>query len=343
MTELVSRCNKANCNVSCACIPNPCYEECETIICTPFCKPRCLQAVGGCHGDACPVEDIEKKSKEIKETEDKIFEALKEIEKIFPRISFLLEGKNNPRNLNNVGVSTGLCYSSDINNPAWAMLSCQQAQGNYGPDGQIITNCNPRNFYCCSLSGQTQSLPSSIEAPLIYIIPAKKYKPLETDKDNCPKGWLCDYYVKYYNQYKDASKSLKQLLSCMRKRLDIFQDQEGLKDNIVGEISSISDDKLYKGTCGWETGPKETGGCSHLYETKHGRERVSAHYGGTYCSYKHKSYAVDIDISTDFQKKYLGQIIEAAKKCSPGAYILDETTSIHIDIGETYHCGSNDY
>lgn len=339
MTELVSECNEQDCDDSCACIPNPCFECCSPIpctICVPFCLSHCIQSIGGCYGDACPWEKIEKQSEQIKQTEEKILKTIKEIKNIFPQTTPLL------KTVDNISTSVGLCYSSDIYNPAWILLNCEQAQGNYGPSGQLMTNCHPRNLFCCTISEDAKPLlPPSTDKPPVYIIPAKEFQPLPSI-NNCPQGWLCNYNVKYYNQYnKDASEPLKQLLSCMRKRLDRIQGQEGL-ETTIGRISSISDQKLYQGTCDWEAGPTEPGGCSHLYEVKHGKARVSAHYGGSVCRHEHKSYAIDIDISDDFQKKYADEIVEAAKECFPGSYILDKTTHIHIDIGEVYHCKSND-
>jgi len=333
IAELASQCNEEECEASCYCIPNPLY---------PLLSPSiCLQCIGGCHGTACPREEIREKSEEIKKTEEKIFETIKEIKQIFPQVPFLLKAQENPSNLSNLSISVGLCYSSDIYNPAWALLSCDEARGNYGPNGRLMENCHPRNLYCCTSSKETVISPPPTEKPPVYIIPAKKFQPLEPDSENCPEGWLCVDDVKYYNQYKDASEPLKQLLSCMRKRLDGIQEQEELEDTI-GQISSISDSKLYQGTCDWEGGPAEPGGCSHIFEAKHGKERISAHYGGTDCRHRHESYAVDVDVSGDFQKKYADEIVEAAKECFPGAYILDKTTHIHIGIGEIYHCGCTD-
>ena len=224
-------------------------------------------------------------------------------------------------------------------------MGCDQARGNYGPTGQLIKNCHPRNFFCCTNSEDAElHLPPPTQKRPLYIIPAKEVEPLEPDSENCPEGWLCSDDVKYYNQYEDASEPLKQLLSCMRKRLDKTQEQEELEDgDTIGKISSISDSKLYLGTCDWETGPESPGGCSHFFEIKHGKKRISAHYGGTDCGHQYKSYAIDIDISEDFQKKYADEIIESAKECFPGAYILDKVTHIHIDVGEIYHCGCSDF
>ncbi len=340
MTELVSHCNEKKCNINCACVPNPCYGCCSPIPCDGcviFCKDRCLQAVGVCNGDACPVKDIEKESEEIKKTEDKIFETINQIKDTFPRVSALLEGKEEPYNLHNITTLAGLCYSSGNSSSAWKLLSCKQAKGSYGPNNEIISSCNPQNFYCCSLSGKTAvDFLGPTEAPPTYVIPAKNFEPM-AEKNNCPIGWICRPDVTKYNQYKDASKPLKQLLSCMRNRLNRIQQEEGLK-NTIGIISSISDSKIYKGTCDWNTGPTEEGGCSHIYEINRGKERVSSHYGGPYCQYDHKSYAVDISLTPDFQKEYGDRIIEAAKKCEPGVYIIDEVSHFHIDISRIYNC-----
>ncbi len=346
MTELVSQCNKKNCNISCNCVPNLCFMCCVPIpctICVPSCLTRCTQVIGSCNGDACPTDDIEKKSKEIKKTEDKIFDAIKEIKQTLSMVSFYLNDKENPYNLNNLSVSAGLCHSSDIDNPDWALLSCEDVKGNYGSDNQIINSCHPRNFYCCSLAEETGEILPPTEKPPSYIVPAEEFQPLPSE-DNCPKGWLCSYDVKYYNQYEDASEPLKQLLSCMRANLDKTQQQEGLEDDeIIGKIASISDKKLYQGTCDWEAGHEEQEGCSYPYEINYRQEQVSAHYGGTYCRYDHKSYALEFDVSSDFQKNYLKKIIEAAKECSPGAYVLDTLPYAHIDIGGVYSCGSNEF
>lgn len=338
MTELASQCNKEECDISCGCFPNPCLGCCSPVpcsICVPFCLSPCLQSVGGCHGNACPTEKITAQSELIKKTEDKIFESITTIKEKIP--------KDDLNNLNNLGVSLGLCHSSDIYNPTWSLLSCQEMQGNYGPSGQIVTNCHPRDFYCCASSelALSQSPISTTESEPIYIIQEEKL-PVLVSEDNCPKGWLCSRDVKYYNQYKDASEPLLQLISCMRNQLDIFQQKEGLKE-IVGRISAISDSKIYQGTCDWEMGPKQPGGCSHAFETKHGRDMISSHYGGLNCRYEHKSYAIDIDVSDDLQKKYIEKIIEAAKQCQPGAYILDETNNIHIDAGEANRCVSGEF
>jgi hypothetical protein len=354
MAELVSQCNDQECEAKCGCVPNPCYHNPHPF-CSPFFEKRCLQAIGGCQGTACPSEKIKEKSIEIKETETKIFETIEEIKLIFPEVSLLLTGEAEKReynayNLSNFNISVGVCdnYSSPNADTGWFLSTCEQALGNFGPNNQLISVCNPRDFFCCSSSEQSNppKFPSVIGKTPAYIIPPSPEKDLEPlpSKDNCPEGWLCSGSVTNYNQYEnDASEPLKQLIACMRQKLDILQEQEELEENeIIGKIISISDSKLYEGTCSWESGPNTEGGCSYLFETKNGKKRISAHYGGTDCRHRHKSYAIDIGISEDIQKKYIDEIIDIAKECSPNAYVLDEITNVHIDIGEIYGCGSTD-
>jgi len=339
MAELVSKCNEASCHDSCACVPNPCYHKCHTIICTLFCHSRCLQSVGGCHGAACPVKDIEDETKEIKKTDDSLLDSIGKINEVFPKVKFALSGEDNPYNLKRINIMLGLCYSPDTDNPSFGLLSCNQAKGNYGPNGMLITGCSPQNFYCCSFS-ENNKMPTFFSngspSPTFIVPPLKTYQPLP-EENNCPKGWRCRHDVSFYNQYNDASQPLKELLSCMREKLDKFQKERDIKGTI-GIISSISDSKLYKGTCSWESGPVKEGGCSHIYEVERGMERISSHYGGSHCNYEEKSYAVDISLSSDFQRKYADEIIKAAKKCEPGVYILDELSHLHIDIARIYGC-----
>lgn len=352
MTGLVSQCNSSQAEVSCNCIPNPCYQCCSPIPCGPcvlFCRSRCLQGVGVCHGEACPVAEIQEKVEQIKKTEDKILGTSKivgvveEIKSIFPQVAYNLNDPKNPYNLNNLSTTVGLCYSSDVYNPTWSLLNCEQARGNYGTQNQIITNCHPRNLYCCTPFQQTLSLslPIPTKTSPIYIIPTKEFQPLPVI-ENCPFAWLCSDPVKDYNQYQDASEPLKQLLSCMRARLDRIEQREELTQTI-GLISAISDPNLYQGSCSWISGPEESNGCSYNYEIKRGKLRISAHYGGISCRYEKKSYAVDLDMSSDFQKAYVDEIIAATKECAPDAYILDKTTHVHIDIGEANNCGTVDF
>ncbi|MBU2545333.1 pilin [Patescibacteria group bacterium] len=349
MTELVSQCNRTYCEPSCSCIPNPWYRCCSPIPCGPmavFCRSKCLQSIQGCSGDACPVEEITKKSEEIKETEDKILEidtgVIAEIKKIFPAVLYHAEGPKNPYNLHNLDAATRVCFDPNINNPEFILLSCEGAKGNYGPSGTIMTSCNPRDVYCCSPSA-TPPLPISSDSDPLYIVPLKEHSVLSSE-DGCPKGFDCTSSVRNHDQYEnDASKPLKQLLSCMRQGLDKYQEAEEETEEIIGLISSISDEKLYTGKCEWGFSPKDPRDCSHIYGIEQNKMKVSAHYGGTFCRDTEESYAVDFDMSSELQRKYIDEIIDTAKKCSSEAYVLDKITHIHIDIGELYDCETSDF
>ncbi|MDP2910261.1 MAG: hypothetical protein Q8N58_00520 [bacterium] len=344
MTESVSQCNSSDAEISCNCIPNPCYQCCSPIPCGPcvlFCRSRCLQGVGGCSGEACPVAEIQKKVEQIKETEDKIFKTIEEIKLIFPGVAYNLNDPKNQYNLKNLSAAVGLCYSSDIYNPDWGLFNCENSLGYYGPSGYQIADCHPRNLYCCSAEQGNPPLPLETDASPIYIPIFKEFQPLPA-VENCPFAWLCSDNVKNYNQYEDASEPLKQLLSCMRARLDRTEQREELTQTI-GLISAISDEKLYQGTCDWEVSPENPGNCSYNYELNRLKPRISAHYGGLICRNYHQSYAIDLDMSSDFQKAYIDEIIATAKECSSEAYILDKTTHLHIDIGNANDCGSIDF
>ena len=356
MTELVSQCNSKQCKPSCACVPNPCYMCCAPpgcSFCIPICRAKCLQVVGTCQGEACPREAIAAKSEEIKNTEDKIFETIKQLEKTFPKISSLLSGAENPDNLASVSDAVRLCYNPNVNDletASWNLTTCASAKGSYNSSGQLIEDCNPRDFYCCVMTNQDIAdlrLPLPADQSPVYIAPSNEFAPLSTI-NGCPKGWLCaDEVKRQYDergQYDDASEPLKQLLSCARTKLDAIQKAEGLKaTEILGNISYISDPKIYQGTCDWTRGPLIDKGCSHTYNIKRGLERISAHYGGKLCRWNHLSYAVDLDFTEDIQKQYAEEIIMAVKECSPGAHILDEVSRVHIGIAESSDCNASDY
>lgn len=343
MGELVSHCDDSQCKDSCACFPNPCYGICDPDPLDPCsyiifaCRSRCFQAPGGCHGDTCPREKIEEKIKEIKETEKKMLAEIGKAKAVFPKIPKLKTV------LNNLDVSVGLCSSSDYLNPAWEILTCQSAinNGDYDKNGQIISSCHPRNLFCCTLPGNSNPpLPASTDTIPFYISPIRKLAPLPT-VNNCPKSWLCDADVQIYNQYKDASEPLKQLLACMRPRLDLIGQANELK-TAIGVIGAITDVNIYHKRCGWETGATTPGGCEYAYDVEYGKEKVSAHYGGLGCRYNRQSYAVDISLMGSLQKEYAEKIIDAAKTCSPGAYIVDESPYLHIDVAQINQCSASE-
>ncbi len=336
MESLASQCNDKKCNINCSCVPNPCYMCCEPPYCgpcIPFCLSRCIQSVGGCNGNACPTEEINKKTAEIKEVEDTLFREIKDIKTIFPKIPKL------KLTMNNLDVAAGLCSSSDFWAPTWEILSCQSAINNYDKNGQLITACHPRNIFCCTLSETNKvPIPVTTDTTPFYVTLAKKFPPL-TAVNDCPKDYVCNPEVKTYKQYNDASEPLKQLLACMRVRLNRIEDAYYLED-VIGVIAGISDPNIAKKTCGWQTGTTVDRGCKYSYTVENGKERVSAHYGGLSCRYDNKSYAVDFDITGGLQKEYADEIIAAAKECNPTAYVLDETPYIHIDVAQTNQCSA---
>ncbi len=172
MEELISYCNRQHCKVNCSCVPNPCYGCCSLIpcgACVPFCKSRCLQAVGGCFGEPCG-EDGRKKigevSERIKIYEDKIFSLLDELQGYIQDSKFIINGKvenkvENKENLfsleiiqENIHTCMTLGPEHPLEKPTgksfWELVNCELSIGNKGPDGEPIKNCNPQSFYCCS-------------------------------------------------------------------------------------------------------------------------------------------------------------------------------------------------
>lgn len=341
MKELLSQCSCSRCKIKCHGIPNLCFGCCVSPPCPPNCPSKCLFLYSGCqpacvdeNGPACPLPEMEETIKKIKEFEDEIFLTLKKIKEIIPKVESLLESRENPWNLENVKNQLNLCKSENIEEPSWFLLSCEEAKENYGPKEEIILNCHPRNFFCCTNEGLTfpgQPIPRPKE--LIYKIPPQKYPPLEAE-NNCPKGWLCDSDVANYNQYNDASEELKSFLACMREVLDKIEKEYKIGKKI-GRISSISDSKIYQGTCDWLKGPLSPFGCSHTYEVKYQGERVSAHYGGLNCRHEKKSYAVDLGDEENFE-----YISEAVAICEPRAYLLLEKDHVHLSISQIYGCGA---
>lgn len=358
MEELVSQCNDTRCDIDCSCVPNPCYLQCcpgpccypnPCFVCNRFCKSPCLQTPGGCYGVPCPREKIAETVDEIKKIEEEILNntsgVIKEIKQIFPQVSSLLADEANPKNLKNLRAGMNICFSPNVEEPTWALLDCATAVNNYGPTDQIIGACHPRNFFCCSLSEEKIRFPwqAPVSKEPAVSLPAQKFTPLVSEQ-GCPQGWLCDADVKNFNQYKDSSQSLKELISCMRTQLDRIQKEEKLTGTI-GRISSISDSKLYppQQTCSWEGGPIDPANprdCSHLYYVRYKLEVVSAHYGGPACRLEHKSYA--FDLGDEESAEYL---IKAAKQCRPDVYVNFRTPGhydhIHIGIGQAEGCGSN--
>ncbi len=346
MIQLTQACDDRGCKAFCGFVPNPCfYPPLNALpLCWPFNRSAGLQAPGGCVGEPCPpLEWFENTVNNIKFFEEESFKTIREIEQIFPMISFLFEDETNPVNLNNVRMGVSLCYSPDIEFISWNLLDCESAIGTLGPDGRVIEECHPRDFFCC-LHPETgavfpEELPQGFRE-LIYSVPGEKFEILEA-VDGCPEGWTCSEEVKNHNQYDDAARPLKELLSCMRQELDKMQEQRELEQR-VGEIAVITDPNLYGDArqCSWISGPLVKNGCSFTYEIAYGKERVSAHYGGTFCRFERKSYAVAF---SDLENS--DYLIEMAKKCRPDVYIGSRVPGqyeyLHISLAQAYGCGAH--
>jgi hypothetical protein len=344
MADLTSQCNSENCKISCGCLPNPCYGCCSPVPCGPcvyFCKSRCLQAIGQCNGIPCPWKEIGETTEKIKKLEDEIFSAIKAKRETFPQINYNLESQENPINLNELKKAVNLC-SSPITTleeaPILSLLNCSLALGNYGPDGRIIGACRPWNFFCCSHNPKAAAhFPRPVKDPRPLPLPPKDYPvPPPSVGATCPPNWRCTGITGPH--YADAAEPLRQLLACMRNRLDAFQKEKEL-EKPLGRITSITDSHLYYPyeTCDWHTGGP---GCQHTHLSE--RSRISCHYGGLRC--RGQSYAVDIGVNRyDFERKYAHLIIKAATECNPGVYVEYKTAShydhIHISVGAQHGCG----
>jgi len=228
MTELISQCNESRCNISCACIPNPCYEpacgipparvnRCGIGRCafptplTPnpcffFCDSPCLQAVGGCHGEPCPREKIIETAKLIKIYEDEIFRLLDGIKGGIEDARLILKNEDEEKiDLDMIRAVTQTCLSLGAagtwekpEEPFWTLLRCEMAIGNIGPGGYIITDCHPQNLFCCSTKPleplEAPLFPSVllIERPPVYTaLPKGHYSPSEYGFNQVP----------YFSQY----------------------------------------------------------------------------------------------------------------------------------------------
>ncbi|MEK7519386.1 MAG: C39 family peptidase [Patescibacteria group bacterium] len=185
LLDSVSSCSRKDaCSITCAKGPNPCFPErpCAQpwgvgypcFRCNPLSLPPCLlcgpgmglspniQARGGgssCqgnpdapyHGSPCPRDDIEKTLQKIKLLDNEIIELIQETKNGFNAKPYIIETpKENINLLQGIRGSTAFCTSDDINNPDIFLLNCLDAIGNEGPDGNIIGDCDPQSFFCCT-------------------------------------------------------------------------------------------------------------------------------------------------------------------------------------------------
>jgi hypothetical protein len=256
------------------------------------------------------------------------------------------------------------CYTPEelsiTSDEIWITLNREKAVGNYGAlDNYIVTNPHPRNLFCCSFSRNTKEqygVPDRYS--LDYnIIPAESFDPLLewSDDDNCIEGYDCASEISLpsetdYTQYDDASFKLKQQITCMRSELDTIQMKEeiGLDDdgnitNPIGDISYITDHRLYEpyNSCSFIFG----GDCSFDHTMVYGQKRISPHYGGSKCYETKLSYAVSFSDVENAE-----YIIKAAKACNASSYITyipvsaegeASTKHIQVSIAGAYGCGAD--
>lgn len=340
MEEYVSQCNRQACNVTCLCVPNPCFTKCAHF-CKPFCKSPCLQAIGGCHGEPCPRKEINETSEKIKKAEDEVFLSLNELNSILPAATALLEDKEEELSLAKLREEVIDCTQAGL-----ILLRCQDVIGHIGPEGKI-TQCHPQNLFCCLPPEKPPELLETFAYPPIYVPPNhRQLFPEPPIIDNCPKAWICHDEVKKFKQYQEASPALKEFLACFRDRLDQIKKEKELEFDLAKKIVSISDSKLLRegqeGTCNWSLGPLKPNGCSHPYQiSKQGKKTISCHYGGTECWPDKLSYAVDISLEDPLDKRYLEDTIKAAKECEPRVWLDLEGKGevLHLSIGAIYGCG----
>lgn len=215
MAELTSKCNANRCTINCSCIPNPCYLN-PAPICLLVNRSPCLQALGGCSGEACPREEIKKTVELIRFYENEIFRLLSGLKGGIEDARLILDGD---LNIMRTGMQQclGLGARAVITGepeeePFWMLLRCEKALGNKGPDGNFITDCHPENLYCCSsrpLAGEIRGFPSAlrITRPPTYIPPLGRFHtPSESGFNNVP--FFSQYDIRWRNRYFGCGRTI---------------------------------------------------------------------------------------------------------------------------------------
>jgi len=238
MVEAVSECNESRCNVSCACVPNPCYEpacgnppsrtpKCGKGKCTPptplhpnfcyfFCDSPCLQTVGGCHGEPCPREKLKEIPMRIKKWEEEIFNIIEEINSAIEDAKVMLgekegkvtlpaEGKINILEIRKMAEKCLNLSAKSLEKPEegsfWAMLRCDLALGQRGPDGKPILSCHPNDFFCCSNKPWDESAKEFPEKA--KVVPEEKVLTTSLPSVTSSPSLACDKTnYPYFGQYE---------------------------------------------------------------------------------------------------------------------------------------------
>lgn len=227
MTESVSQCNESRCDISCSCIPNPCFGICAPFPnpCFPFCKSPCLQALGGCYGEPCPRQKIAETVERIKVYEEEILNLLTSTQAAIEEAQLLLKTKEKDKidlDMMRAAFQTCLNYGARTTvtekpeeKPFWMLLRCEMALGNKGPDGNIITDCHPQTFFCCSnkpTAGEIKQFPSVLrqERPAVYTpLPEGPYSPEPSPSYGYNKvPYFSQYDEKWRNKYFGCGKTI---------------------------------------------------------------------------------------------------------------------------------------
>lgn len=158
-----------------------------------------------------------------------------------------------------------------------------------------------------------------VDQPLPPIHPG----PIQPTPSGCPQGWRFQKGIE--KQCSHISPFLWQLLDCMRQKLPAG----------IGEISSISDSRIFNNTCNWcDPDDGTPGKCAHCCRGNNGGSckitSISAHYGSQNC--RGSSYAVDLG---DEQNYFY--LRKAAQECK-ASFINFEGNHIHIDIAKQSGC-----
>lgn len=257
MADFVSQCNEENCEINCACVPNPLY------VILPFLFPSpCLQAVGVCSGIPCPHDEIALTTEKIKKIEDEIFAILKETKEIFPKVDKIVKvSTEDALDLKDITWALEFCSGpvTETEPPTWFILDCSIALGSYGPGGQVIGDCHPWDLFCCTESKEAlrnvPSLPPTLrklgprvgpegpEEPMPSelaksSIPAMSSPPLKTDEVPCLKQSDPRWGNKLFGPcppggtYTDAGCGP----SSLAMAISYFQNKEVLVDTIGEKI-----------------------------------------------------------------------------------------------------------
>ncbi len=217
-----------------------------------------------------------------------------------------------------IDIGEGSCNTSSTG--AYASYSACAADCPVAPQGQT---CGPNSEGQCWNGVSCPSGYELVSGGTCSYSNQVCCKPITISVAGCPSGWQSQYFQSGIStQCPYMSSALKTLLECMRPKLS---------EN-VGIISSISDSKIFNGTCHWcdanVSGDAISGNCSHCCLGNNGgsctASSVSCHYGGKNC--RGSSYAVD------FGDEGNASAIKSAAQSCGSSYAVNEGNHIHVSI-----------